>query len=106
MTDVARVRTSAPRADVDGRAEIARATFVVPAAVGCRFADLVAEFAAWVPLAMDRRPDGSFGVSVGLEVGRRWSYCFLVDGNRYINDWDADDYIVDVDGRCVSVIST
>ena len=80
--------------------------FVVPAALGGTFADLVAEFVAWVPLPMDRRYDGSFHTSIRLATGASWRYRLLVDGDRWINDWDAHDYVVDDDGSCFSVVRT
>lgn len=80
--------------------------FVVPAAVGGTFADLVAEFVAWVPLPMDRRDDGTFHTSIRLATGAQWRYRLLVDGDRWINDWDAHDYVVDDDGDCFSVVRT
>lgn len=80
--------------------------FVVPAAVGGRFADLVAEFVAWVPLSMDRRDDGSFHIAIRLATGERWRYRFLVDGDRSMNDWDADDYVIDEEGGCFSLLLT
>ena len=81
-------------------------TFVVPASLGCREADLVAEFLAWVPMPLDRRDDGSFFVALRLSRGQRWTYRFLLDGDRFINDWYADDYIVGHDGACVSLLQT
>lgn len=81
--------------------------FVVPAAVGGTFADLVAEFAAWVPLPMVRRNDGSFHTTLRLAAQERWKYRFLVDGDRWINDWDAHDYVIDIDdGGCFSLLRT
>lgn len=80
--------------------------FVVPAAVGGTFADLVAEFVAWVPLPMDRRLDGSFHTAIRLPIGASWRYRLLVDGDRWINDWDAQDYVVDDDGDCFSLVRT
>lgn len=80
--------------------------FVVPAAVGGTFVDLVAEFVAWVPLPMDRRNDGSFHISIRLAAGAKWRYRLLVDGDRWINDWDAHDYVVDDDGDCFSLVRT
>lgn len=88
------------------RAGMVTIDFVVPAAVGGTFADLVAEFVAWVPLPMDRRHDGSFHTSIRLATGASWRYRLLVDGDRWINDWDAHDYVVDEAGDCFSVVRT
>lgn len=92
---------------VDGaRAAMVDVEFTVPAVVDATFADLVAEFVTWVPLPMDRRPDGSFVVTVRLEAGQRWRYRFLVDGDRWVNDWNAPDYVLDDDGCGMSVLDT
>lgn len=80
--------------------------FVVPASVGCREADLVAEFLAWVPFPLDRRCDGSFFVALRLHTDDQWAYRFVIDGDRVINDWYADDYIVGPDGACLSLLHT
>lgn len=87
-------------------ARVMTVDFVVPAAVGATFADLVPEFAAWVPLPMVRRNDGSFHTTIRLTARERWKYRFLVDGDRWINDWDADDYVIDEDGSCFSLLRT
>ena len=80
--------------------------FVVPASIGASFADVLGEFLLWTPYPMDRRPDGSFVVTLGLERGRRWRYWFLIDGERLINDWEADDYLTNTDGSSTSVVAT
>ena len=88
-------------------AKMVTVDFVVPAAVGGTFADLVAEFVAWVPLPMARRDDGSFHTRIRLAACEEWKYRFLVDGDRLINDWDADDYVIDADaGGCFSLVRT
>lgn len=92
---------------VSGRlSEMVTVDFVVPAAVGGVYVDLVAEFGAWVPMPMDPRDDGSFHASIRLEAGRCWRYRFLVDGDRWINDWDAHDYVIDDDGCGMSLLQT
>lgn len=80
--------------------------FRVPAAVGGIFADVIAEFMSWVPLPMDPQPDGSFHARLRLPTGRCWRYQFLIDGERWVNDWDADDYVVDDDGCGMSLLRT
>lgn len=61
-------------------------TFVLPPGFAERHAELLAEFACWAPIAMDRRPDGSFAATVRLARGGRWHYQFAVDGRAVIND--------------------
>jgi hypothetical protein len=63
-------------------------SFTVPAGLGAshRHAELVAEFASWFPLAMDRSSNGGFSIVVHLEAGHRWQYGFLLDGMRIVSD--------------------
>jgi hypothetical protein len=87
-------------------AEMVTVDFVVPPEVGGVYVDLVAEFGAWVPMPMDPRDDGSFHMRIRLEAGRSWRYRFLVDGDRWINDWDAHDYVIDDGGCGMSLLRT
>ena len=57
-------------------------------------------------MPLDRRRDGSFSGALRLPNGQRWTYRFLLDGDRFINDWDADDYSVEADDTCVSLPRT
>jgi len=75
-----------PRRSGERLGEFVQVTFEVPAGVARRHAELVAEFALWSPLAMDRSRDGSHRVTVLLARGRRWRYQFVVDDGRRIND--------------------
>jgi 1,4-alpha-glucan branching enzyme len=46
--------------------------------------------AATTPLK--RQKDGSFAVTVELPAGREYLSRYLIDSNRWENDWDADRY--------------
>jgi len=85
---------------------LVRVEFLVPACLGGSFADLVAEFMSWVPLPMDLRSDGSLAITVCLEANRCWRYRFLVDGEQWINDFDADEFVDHADGGYISVFKT
>lgn len=80
--------------------------FVVPACIGATTADLVAEFAAWAPLPMDRQANGSFVVTLGLDPDRSWRYRFFIDEERWINGWTAGDSVAADCGQCWSVLHT
>jgi hypothetical protein len=80
-------------------------SFTVPAGLGASHAELVAEFASWVPLAMDRSSDGGFSIVVHLEAGRTWQYGFLLDGIRTVSDRRTAQAVNHV-GDLVSVVST
>jgi 1,4-alpha-glucan branching enzyme len=41
---------------------------------------------------MKRRKDGSFTLTLSLQAGREYRYRYLLDGERWENDWAADGY--------------
>lgn len=88
------------------RPDLTTVTFTVPASIGAKEADLVAEFLAWVPLPLDRHRDGSFSTVLQLDTGREWRYQYLIDGQQFINDWSADDYAAGSNGTCMSILRT
>jgi 1,4-alpha-glucan branching enzyme len=67
-------------------------TFRLPEVAGER-ANVVGEFNGWSPEAtpMERR-DGSFVTEVELPIGRAYRFRYLLDGERWQNDWAADAY--------------
>src|SRR2546423_12358861 len=70
-------------------------TFEVDAAVRADRANLCGEFNDWAVDAheMQRRPDGGFTAELELEPGRAYRFRYLLDGERWENDWAADDYV-------------
>src|SRR4051794_13751150 len=86
--------------------EIAAITFVLPAAVGASTVAVVGEFNEWDATAnsMDRHDDGSFSTVVHVAVGRTYAYRYLVDGERWENDWNADAYSPNAFGGDDSVL--
>jgi hypothetical protein len=54
---------------------------------------------------MVRRKDGRFSVTVALPAERSYRYRFLLDGERWENDWDAEMYVNNVYGTEDSLIS-
>jgi 1,4-alpha-glucan branching enzyme len=76
--------------DEEGWVEI---TFSLPAACGAEQVHLVGDFNDWsndaTPL---ERTDDGFEVRVPLRTGRSYRFRYLLDGVRWENDWEADDY--------------
>ena len=72
-----------------------RVTFELPAGVQGASAAVCGDFNDWSPTAhvMAKRKDGRFSVTVPLASGRSYRYRFLVDGQRWENDWAADAYV-------------
>jgi 1,4-alpha-glucan branching enzyme len=72
-----------------------KVTFELPAEVGASTASLCGDFNDWSPTEnhMTRRKDGSFRVIIALPVEQTYRYRFLLDGERWENDWDAEMYV-------------
>ncbi len=45
------------------------------------------------PLALEKSKDGSFKKTMELEVGKTYEFRYLIDNDRWENDWNADDYV-------------
>jgi 1,4-alpha-glucan branching enzyme len=70
-------------------------TFVLPNEAAGTTVHLCGEFNDWsiTSTPMFLAGDGSFRVTLLLEVGRKFRYRYLVDGERWENDWEADEYL-------------
>ena len=71
-----------------------RVTFAVPSEVNAKKVALCGEFNDWDPKShlLKRRKDGSFSTTLSLPAGRHYRFRYFVDGERWENDFDADDY--------------
>ena len=87
----------------NGQVEV---TFEVDAAVQAERANLCGEFNDWSQTAdeMERKPDGGFTLTKNLEGGRSYRFRYLLDGERWENDWAADAYVPNEYGRNDSVV--
>jgi Glycogen recognition site of AMP-activated protein kinase len=70
---------------------LASVTFTLPAAVGASRVVICGEWNDWTPGVdlMERTPNG-FERSLELRGGRRYRFRYLLDGQRWENDWAAD----------------
>ena len=85
----------------------ARVTFEMPPGVASDSVSLCGEFNGWEPpgTPLKRRKDGSFSVTVSLPAGRSYRYRYLIDGERWENDWAADAYAPNGFGSDDSVVA-
>ncbi len=69
-------------------------TFELPPEVNAQTACLCGEFDEWDKTShpMERREDGSFTLTLSLQPERRYRFRYLLDGERWENDWAADAY--------------
>jgi 1,4-alpha-glucan branching enzyme len=84
----------------------ARVTFTVDPGVGAQTAAVCGEWNGWSADAdvMRRDAEGGFSVTVGLDAGRAYRFRYLLDGQRWDNDWAADAYVANDFGGDDSVV--
>ena len=84
--------------------------FVLPdtVAVEAQTAFLVGDFNDWNEAAtpMTKLKNGKFKVTVSLEPNCEYQFRYLVNGNQWHNDWDADRYVANPFSGDNSVIKT
>lgn len=85
-----------------------RVTFELPADAcgGGGSVHLCGDFNDWSPTAtpLARRKDGRYSTTLSLPGGRSYRYRFLIDQERWENDWSADAYVPNVFGTDDSVL--
>ena len=73
-----------------------RVTFTLPRAAvkKAKSVHVVGDFNDWESEAtpLKRQKDGSFAATIDLQVGREYRFRYLIDKNRWENDWAADRY--------------
>src|SRR3954468_1385134 len=88
-----------------GRAVV---SFRLPPEAAGAGAVVAGEFNDWsltaTPMAPDPEQPGWLVAHVELTVGRRYRFRYILDGRRWINDWQADDYEHNAHGGEASVI--
>ncbi|HLI25210.1 MAG TPA: isoamylase early set domain-containing protein [Acidimicrobiales bacterium] len=96
-----------PRKSYAKSGNTCRVTFELPPAVEARTAMLVGDFNDWDTGAtpMTRRKDGRFSVTVSLAAERSYRYRYLLDGERWENDWEAEAYVRNEHGSEDSLVS-
>ena len=84
-----------------------RVTFELPPEVNAKTACLCGEFNQWdqTSLLMKRRKDGSFTLTISLAPGRKYRFRYLLDNERWENDWAADAYVNNVFGSDDSIVA-
>ena len=84
----------------------ARVTFTIDPGVGAVAAAVCGEWNDWSADAdvMHRDAEGGFSVTVDLDAGRAYRFRYLLDGQRWDNDWAADAYVANDFGGEDSVV--
>ncbi len=85
-----------------------KVTFRFPreAAPEAKKVTIVGDFNGWDKdrILMKRIESGDFSVTLELESGREYRFKYLIDGERWENDWSADKYIPSPHGYDDSVV--
>lgn len=88
---------------------VCKATFTVSAEAveNAETVAIVGEFNDWdtvEPVEMKKLKDGSFKATVELESGREYQFRYIIDGEKWENDWEADKYVATPFGVDNSVV--
>ncbi len=85
-----------------------KVTFELPAN-GAEAVVVVGDFNGWdkeaTPLKK-RKKDGVWSVSLNLPIGQTYQFKYWINGERWENDWAADDYVPNGFGGDNSVLRT
>ena len=84
----------------------ASVTFTLDPGVGAQTAAVCGEWNDWSAGAdvMRRDAEGGFSLTVDLDAGRAYRFRYLLDGERWENDWAADAYLANSFGGDNSVV--
>lgn len=88
---------------------VCKATFSLPinAAPEAKSVKIVGEFNNWDAnngIEMKKQKNGIFKATIELETGKEYQFRYLIDGESWENDWEADKYISTPFGTENSVI--
>ncbi|MCG8457961.1 MAG: isoamylase early set domain-containing protein [Holophagales bacterium] len=72
-----------------------RVTFKLPADLGAEEAAVLGEWNSWSADThpMVKRKDGSLSTTISLEAGQEYRFRYLLDGERWQNDDEADSFV-------------
>ena len=73
-----------------------RVTFKIPAELGAEQAAVLGEWNEWSAEThpLTKRKDGSFSTTVSLDAGQEYRFRYLLDGQRWENDEQADSFAI------------
>jgi 1,4-alpha-glucan branching enzyme len=105
-------KTSAPKAaavkTATPVAKSAKVTFTLPkeAVENAETVAVFGDFNNWQNgVVLTKQKDGSFKTAVELEKGRSYEYRFLINGEKWENDWAAQAYVPTPFGTYNSVVT-
>ena len=76
---------------------VIRVTFTFPGDIWAESVCLAGDFNGWdqecLPLARSRADDDDWEITLELEKGKVYEYRYLINGNTWVNDSNADGYV-------------
>lgn len=86
--------------------KICRVTFKCKNPVNAEIAILAGEFNSWSSHEnpMKKLKDGSFSVTLSLLAGNSYAFRYVLDGNLWVNDEEANNYLPNEYGEENSVV--
>jgi len=84
-----------------------RVTFKLNPEAEAEAASLLGEFNSWDETSnpMKRLKDGSFSATVSLEAGNEYRFRYLLDGEQWVNDPEADSLVMNRFGSTDCVVA-
>ena len=79
-------------------------TFKLPVEIASEKVQLYGDFNNWVGQNMTELKNGSFSLSITLPAGRKYLFRYLLDGDRWENDTQADSSVPNPYGSEDSVL--
>ncbi|HBY97854.1 MAG TPA: glycoside hydrolase family 13 [Chloroflexi bacterium] len=91
-----------------GSRHVARITFTLPACVWTDTVNLVGDFNNWHHSShpFRRERDGQWSLTIDLEAGPAYQFCYLLDGKEWTSEQQADAFVRDSYGRSSFVVLT
>lgn len=86
--------------------DVVKVTFDLPSDAAHDSVRVVGEFNSWEGTPLTRQKDGSWRTTVTLKPGRQYQFRYLVDGEHWVNDPDADGRVRNPYGEDNSIIMT
>lgn len=70
-------------------------TLAAEAAKEAKKVNVVGDFNKWnkKTTAMEKLKNGTFKTVLDLEIGKKYEFRYLIDGEQWENDWEADEYV-------------
>jgi 1,4-alpha-glucan branching enzyme len=91
----------------DKKKGLTRVTFALPAKVAAETIYLVGEFNEWQAThTMKQQKDGSWKLDLELKTGGEYQFRYLVDGQTWLSEPEADGYTPNPFGDENSVVRT